>query len=68
MEDGERFQTELFWSLDPAMPAAVLEGLHSYEPKNSLSVKAWLRWVPIICRSLKYYAILQLPQVPIFSE
>lgn len=69
MEDGERFQTELVWPLDPAMPDAVLAGLLSYEPINSLSVKAWLRWVSIICRkSLKYYAILQLPQVPIFSE
>lgn len=61
MLDGERFQTELFWPLDSAMPEVVLAGLLSYEPIHSLSVKAWLEWIFITFRSLKYSAIPQLP-------
>lgn len=53
MEDGERFQTRLFWPLDPAMPEAVPSGLLSYKPVNSFPAKAWLRWISVTCRSLK---------------
>lgn len=51
MEDGERFQTRLFGPLDIAMPeAAAPFGVLSYEPINSLSAKAWLRWISVIYR------------------
>lgn len=62
----ERFQTRLFWPLDPAMLEALPAGLPSYEPINSFPAKACLRWISIICTSLKRYAIRQLLRVPIF--